>query len=179
MRGPAENLVVKKFCFAIIKFGHAAMRHGQYSLCPLSYPGRRRTNFRQCATSDACGTAAPGSREPSRLGSCRSKEFAVRCPAGAGCGVSAIRLRSLAQESLNPSPGAVGPASRRRHRRRRRYADAPAATLLTGLRGWRTVVAFARARMPFFISAFTAMPSAPRVLRLRPPVCACGGFLNS
>ena len=34
------------------------------------------------------------------------------------------------EATLNPSPGAVGPASRRW---RRRYADAPAAALLTGL----------------------------------------------
>ena len=44
--------------------------------------------------------------------------------------VSALRVTiSLAQDELNPSPGAVGPASRRW----RRYADAPAAALLAGL----------------------------------------------
>lgn len=39
--------------------------------------------------------------------------------------------------NLYPSPGAVGPASRQR----RRYADAPAAALITGLgvRDWPTL----------------------------------------
>src|SRR6266446_1971805 len=45
--------------------------------------------------------------------------------------VSALRLRSLARSILHPSPGAVGPASR--PKKGRRYADAPAAALLTGL----------------------------------------------
>jgi hypothetical protein len=60
----------------------------------------------------ACGCATPGSREPRR--------YASR-PSG---------LDPLRKDFMSPSPGAVGPGSRRR---RRRYADPPAAALLTGL----------------------------------------------
>src|ERR1700736_6606343 len=64
------------------------------------------------ASQDACGCAAPGSREPRRYA---SRPF----------GFDPSR-----KDFMSPSPGAVGPGSRRR---RRRYADPPAAALLTGL----------------------------------------------
>jgi hypothetical protein len=60
----------------------------------------------------ACGRAAPGSLEPRR--------YASR-PSG---------FDPSRKDFMSPSPGAVGPGSRRT---RRRYADPPAAALLTGL----------------------------------------------
>ncbi len=50
-------------------------------------------------------------------------------PASGMAGLSRSVTIPRARKILNPSPGAVGPASRLR----RRYADAPAAALLTGL----------------------------------------------
>lgn len=47
---------------------------------------------------------------------------------------------------MGPSPGAVGPASRLR----RRYADAPAAALLTGL-GPANCLRFAAVGTPIFL----------------------------
>ena len=70
--------------------------------------------------SGACGSAAPGFCEPSREA---SRSF----------GFNPIAQQVSKNEALlSRSPGAVGPASRRRTRRRR-YADIPAAALLTGL----------------------------------------------
>ena len=74
-------------------------------------------------------------------------------PAGTGgtrarSAVSAVRLRSLAQEIRHPSPGAVGPGSRGRPRR---YADPPTAALLTGLgAGERSPRHAAPAHTPLF-----------------------------
>jgi hypothetical protein len=68
--------------------------------------------FAALVSQGACGCAAPGSREPRRYA---SRPFGF------------VRSR---EDFMSPSPGAVGPGSRRR---RRRYADPPAAALLTGL----------------------------------------------
>jgi hypothetical protein len=65
--------------------------------------------------------------------------------------VSASRCRSLAQVNRHPSPGAVGPASRRW----RRYADAPAASLLTDLGAGEWSFAGVPARTPFFLRCFS------------------------
>jgi hypothetical protein len=84
----------------------------------------------------ACGCATPGSREPRR--------YASR-PSG---------FDPSRKDFMSPSPGAVGPGSRRR---RRRYADPPAAALLTGLgaalgpRAAFGVAMLTRPRVPSFL----------------------------
>jgi hypothetical protein len=86
------------------------------------------------------------------------------------CGPSG--LRSLAQDTAHPSPGSVGPASRDRSRR---YADAPAAALLTGLRGWRTA---SQTCAPAF-AATRAPPCASCSLLIARSSTACGDCVPS
>ena len=76
--------------------------------------------LKSCRFAATRGSTAPCFREPSR-------------EATRSVGFNPITQQVSKNEALlSRLPGAVGPASRRRMRRRR-YADAPAAALLTGL----------------------------------------------
>jgi hypothetical protein len=79
-----------------------------------------------CCLSDHFGDL-PRSLPLARSGSMRAHRAHRVCNGSLGLSVTIPRASEVHR---SPSPGAVGPASRRR---RRRYADAPAAALLTGL----------------------------------------------